>query len=625
MKMIYRILFLCTLTAALGMILPAVQAQSREDTPVVVKRVIPSKILYGFNEQATVTVWLKNNSDKKQVGTLILRESWDINESREIGRSDISIAPGEEKRDISFSWNVGDVMYGRAARAEFMQAGEVVTSGEEFFSVADDWLRVNIIVAHSSTPELGPFDLYGNHAMLYSFAPCDFSELSPDEEKWYSGQAGYHIVKSEVISAIAGNHKKGIRTSAYASWSFSGSTGREFTRQHPEWVLRNKNGSYHRRFTQISPLDASRPITDKASAIPGGVVDFYDTGAVKFGAEEIVRGIRMFGYDGVFFDGFYTLFPAYSWDGEYTPHGKNPNELSARNVRLCRQIIRESFPHCALWYNVSPDWPKGPFEQTWSNSGGLESFAELSSDANSGTLFEFMGATLKDPGDWSIWRNLYEHYANRRDERIGGGWAPQARGAVVNSGYMFNIDFKRNMTEKEYTATRDVWTVANHVGSFFLAQQLHPCFNSSSSWRPITQFMTRYSTLLWDQEVKKVVNSTEIVKVASSRPVWWQESVYRREGKGYVDYLVHLINTAEKERVDIRATQDPPAAEDVIVQLTPAEKIGSVEAYAMRPYYYEGPHVPAQFKLTPDVRGSSVRIEVPPFRYYMLVAVRFYR
>ena len=115
------------------------------------------------------------------------------------------------------------------------------------------------------------------------------------------------------------------------------------------------------------------------------------------------------------------------------------------------------------------------------------------------------------------------------------------------------------------------------------------------------------------------------MKVTGSRQVWYQECVYRRESKSYIDYLIHQINTAEKETVDIRAAQDPPAAENVTVQLKPEEKIGYVEAYAMRPYYFEGAHVPVQFELTPEVQELSVRVKIPPFRYSILVAVRLHR
>ena len=111
---------------------------------VSVERVIPNKILYALNENASALVWLKNTSPQAQAGTLVAAELRDLSEAHEVAWLDLLLEPDQERKDISISWNVGPEMYGRELRVEFVKEGNVISSASEFFGVADDWLRVNI-------------------------------------------------------------------------------------------------------------------------------------------------------------------------------------------------------------------------------------------------------------------------------------------------------------------------------------------------------------------------------------------------------------------------------------------------------------------------------------------------
>ena len=53
--------------------------------------------------------------------------------------------------------------------------------------------------------------------------------------------------------------------STYAKYTFCGPQGFEFARQHPEWALRDEDGSFFNYASPLSPVDLARPVRDPAS------------------------------------------------------------------------------------------------------------------------------------------------------------------------------------------------------------------------------------------------------------------------------------------------------------------------------------------------------------------------
>jgi len=598
---------------------PPARGEPPEEPTLLVERVIPNKILYSLNENASAQVWLKNNSARAESGTLVATEVRGLNDSREVARLDVSLPPKSERKDISISWNVGPWMYGREIRLDFVRDGKVVSSASEFYQVADDWLRVNIIAGWKPDPtgpkDLGNFETYVNHGMQFAWAPDDFGDMTPDLDGWYSGQALYGPFNLDAFKArIKGRQSKGIKMSTYAKFEFCGPSGFEFARQHPEWVVRKKNGSFHTGYKALSPLDLAQPITHKQPDWEPGIVDFYEPEAVKYGAREIIASAKMFGWDGAMFDGHFAVFPGYSWDGKPTPHGKNPNELSARNVRLCREIIRKELPNFALWYNgVDNQVVKQPFDSIWGNGGGPETQEAALEDPNSGHLVEVQGPGFIQ----KTWRYWYDFYAQRRDETV------QRFGTVMNSGWLWNYDLSRSLTPEEIKASRQAWAAASHMGAIFLAFQVHPCWNTTYASRPFTQFMTRYSNFLWARDIKAIKNPEEIITVKSSRPLWWKKSVYLRETSGGAEYLIHLLNSPTTKKPDWKVVGDPPAASNVEVTLMLQKGSSEAKAWALRPYEWrEAPRRPWQVELEVEKTEEGAVVRVPSFHYYTLVVFR---
>jgi len=610
-----------TLTAmlsfALGVLFLMPQVYAADE--VVIESIRPNKILYNLNENASARIVLTNKSSVEQKGTLVLTELRGVDASRNVGRIPVTLSAGQTGRAVSAAWNVGPWMYGREIRVDFVTDGKKVSSASEFYQVADQWLRTNIIAGWKpgkNLPQnLGMFESYCNHGMHFSWAPDDFGDMTPDVDGWYSGQALYGPFSLERLKAqIQNDHRNGRKLSTYAKFQFCGPNGFEFAREHPEWVLRKKNGSFHTGYMALSPVDLAQPITHKQPSWQAGIVDFYDPAAVEYGAREIAASAKMMGWDGAMFDGHFNIFPGYSWDGQPTPHGQNPNELSARNIRLCREVIRRELPNFALWYNgIYKATIKQPFESVWGNGGGPETQVACLEDPNSGLLIEVQGpGFIREP-----WRHWYDFYADCRDETVG------KFGTVMNSGWLWNYGLNRALSEEEIEASREAWVAASHMGAIFLAFQVHPCWNTTYASRPFTQFMTRYSTLIWDIDVKKIDDPEKVFDVRSERELWWKKAAYVKENEEETLYLVHLLNTPTTEKPDWKIPEDPPAASGVEVTFKSPEGKVVEKAWALRPYQWgETQHCPVETELKIEDTDNGAKVTIPSFHYHTLVVFK---
>ncbi|HJN15912.1 MAG TPA: hypothetical protein QGH10_10495, partial [Armatimonadota bacterium] len=438
-----------------------------------------------------------------------------------------------------------------------------------------------------------------------------------ETESWYSGQAMYLKSTDAMKASIKDHQAPGSKISTYAKYTFGGPVGFEFARQHPEWVLREEDGSFFNYSSPISPLDLARPVTEKQPFWQYGVVDFSDAVVVEYGAREILASAKTFGWDGVMFDGHFVAHDGYSWDGLPAGRGTSLDELSARNTRLCREIIRRELPHFSFWYN-------GTYRRTGDGgleliiAGGPETMEACLEDPNSSFLVEKQG-----PGFVAeSWRHWYDWYAEQR----GYSDVVQKHSSVVNSGWLWNMEVLEGLAPEEADAARGAWVAASHMGSIFLAFNLHPCWNTTYASRPFAQFMTRYSGLLWDVDIRRV-DAPETFSVSSGRELWWERSAYvkgpRRRKGGPELYMLHLLNTPATEKPEWSIPDDPPVASDTeVVFRVPAGK--SVEsAWALRPYEWgEETHAPLCAQLAMATVDEGVKVELAPFQYYTLIVFR---
>ena len=535
----------------------------------------PNKIVYDDGEAGKATIRLSNPLAQPLEVTLRSTLYWDLDSAKPLDPVAVTVpAQGEAKAEVS--WGQPVSKWGHEVRVEAVVNGQVVDTGRQFFGVNSDWIDM-VIVANLWDWAQGdewPFITYTNLSHWFAWAPGDFTENAPKYDEWWSGQGGYHMFKKDIQASIQACHATGVHCTFYDNSFSNGAAGVEWARKHPEWVSRDRTGLPK---VSGSALNLAKDPSDKATGAEGFVLlDSYDPEMVKWGAQNAIDSVKMFGWDGLFWDcGGPCLFPGYSYDGQPAPHGKDGNEISARNYKLFTDTVRKEYPHFAIWINGDVSFYKLPFWSTFGNGGGEATMKSAFSTPNSAMLCEFRGH--EEPGtEFNNWRRCYDRYAEQRDT------ITQTLGSPVTAGYTWGHDGSGDKGPK-VTASRNYWTTGNHLSALYLSTQMHTTANPNFALYPGTQFMCRYSGLLWGRDVRVIKDPQSLFTVETSRPVWWEKGVYRRPRAGGEDVIVHLANVPETETVDIYRVPDPPAATATVTLTVPAgQRLQSVYAMQMR-------------------------------------------
>ncbi len=549
----------------------------------------PSKIVYDDGEPGEATVRLANPLEQAQEVTLRSTLWWDLDDSRPLEPVTVTV-PAQGEARATVSWGKPTAKWGHEIRVEALVGGQVVDTGRQFFGVNSDWIDLVIVANlwdHSQGDEW-PFITYTNLEHWFAWAPGDYVENAPDYEEWGAGQGPWRVKKRNIQERIAECHAAGLHCTFYNNSFSNGVAGVEWARKHPEWVSRDRNGT---PAVSGSALTMAKKPWDPGTEAHGFVrLDSYDPEMVKWGAQNTLDSIKMFGWDGLFWDcGGPCLFPGYSYDGQPAPHGQDPDQISARNYKLFTETVRKEYPHFAIWVNGDVSFYHLPFWSSFGNGGGVATMNEVFSTPNTSMLCEFR--FHEAPGtEFNNWRRCYDRYAEQRDT------ITQTLGSPVTAGYTWGHDGSGDKGPK-LEASRNYWVAGNHLSALYLATQMHTTANPNFGLYAGTQFMTRYSGLLWGRDVKVIADPETLFAVDTSRPVWWEKGVYRRPRPGGEDLIVHLVNVPETETVDIYRVPDPPAAMATVTLRLPAGKrVKSVHAMQMRDYIADTGGAPVKYE-----------------------------
>ena len=590
----------------------------------------PNKILYNDKEGGTATVLLANPLDQAQEVTLKPGVYWDLEESLILAPVKVTV-PAKGNASAQIPLPAPDSRWGREIRVEAEVNGAVVDTGRQFYGVNSDWMNMILIafprhayLDHGMNIDEEPFSTYTTVSHWFAWAAGDYTCNAPEFDEWWSGQTGYHMFKKDIQEAIKKNHEKGVHCTFYNNSFSDGKAGLEWARQHPEWATFDRNGV---PMVNGSDIALAKPYSDKATGSMGQVIlNFYDPKVIEWGAKNVIESIKMFGWDGMFWDcGGCALFPGFSYDGQPSPHGQDPDQISCRDHRMFREIVRKEFPYFGIWINGDINFYRLPFWSSFGNGGGIPTYEDQMSAPSSCMLAEFRGH--ESPGTtYNNWRRCYDGYAEQRDA------VTQRFGTPVTAGY---------------TAAYWSWPTENHLGALYLATQMHPCNCHQPGTWPATQFMTRYSALVWNRDSKIIKDAEKVFTVEKSRSVWWEKSAYRRPTPKGEDLMVHLVAAPETETVDIKRQEIPPATVCKVTLTVPdGKKVKSVWVLEPRqlPLDHGGaPAVmsvepdgktyahktgslcrtgPSQIELKPVIKGNLATVELPPFIYYSLVVFR---
>ena len=433
----------------------------------------------------------------------------------------------------------------------------------------------------------------------------------------------YPFTTKKMREEQAWRKKWGFKATMYSDKSMTGPVGFEIGRRHPEWVARTETGAFAEYgYASPSPVELAKPITTKMSGWFGLLPDLYNAEALRFGDEALVKSIREFGWDGIFWDGCgYVVGPWYSYKGDAMPNGQDAEEVSANNIRKTHEAIWKEFPEAFLWYNGANPADVGSFYPS-GNGGGRKGKMQMVADPRNGSLKELQYPQVIDPRSAAhSWRSLFDIYLDSRDSVRKRKWDKPLLGDNLHTGYLFPCS-RYDTTQEEAMKTREDWTWTNHAISLIAAAQLH-FGGGGTAFRPMLQLMTRYSEFFWDEKIRMVGKAYKRFELDSLREVWWEDAVYERETAAGQDVIFNLVNSPDSEKAHPKLYADPRPADDVEITFLDVKDAKGVKAWAVRPYDYESTELaPVQVELKPELIDGNLVLTVPPFRYFSLVVVR---
>jgi len=612
----------------------------REARPgtVTITNIRSNKVRYNENEAATTIATIVNKGNAAVSGTLIARMILDLDTVREIARANFSIAPGQEKK-WKFSYNVGPETYGRAIEVRFVDdKGNLLDKWQEYYAVAAEFFRVHQHCFNTAT-KYWPADVfifYFNQSHYFGHEPTDLGVHPFDAEIYISGQPGYRVNVPVRKAQIAYNKKVGVATTFYQTGAFGGQMGYEEVRKHPEYALYDENGQfsvdpiyggYPNPMELASPLEVGpkrknlkiKPYLDREYTPWQHVaMNMAMEDAVVYATKCMKEYAKVWGFDGVYWDGCLGIWDGYNYDGAPNVPSRKYEDyvrLNARNHRIFNEILKKDNPLFGTWYN----WGLAG-TTAWTKERGLKLWL--------GTGVE------GDPLDDSIraateWKNvmildevqslkgfkceeMLERLLRDRDHFV------QKYGANKVIGYM-----SPGVPKDEPGPTKWAWPTWNYFLSQLIATQSHFASFFIPSYRPSLQFMTRYSRFIWARDIKAVPveKAEKVIRLKSPEKIWWKRLVYRRELSDGYDLIVHLVRIPPTERFDFNWADEPEPLKGVRI----SADIGSGKletAQACRPYYFEEEQQVVQKVLKASARSGRVVIEVPPFRYHTMVVFR---
>jgi len=349
--------------------------------------------------------------------------------------------------------------------------------------------------------------------------PSDFDCLTPHGDKWWSGQPAYNTSKPNIVAVLKAFHAHGIRAVTYGKAAAGGVVGYENFRRRPDlpgytdgrpW-LESYDAAYLDWMESLGPPKPGekRPVPgtpdemEKAGYRGSGRFAPYTKGGscwcsvwysctrdetLDIGVNELIGSSKMFGYDGVRFDGEFFAARHRTLDGSFV--AGEDFDAEAANVRLVRRMketIHRSCPGYLFGYNAgtSIDWAIVEDNVPASFREKCESDGLIANEA------------LAFPGDIP-WLDYVRSVAREAEivRHYGGDHATYPFDRSGNRPYNFIVNF----------------ALRSHV----MGSYEGPGFDNAD----LNRFGTRFAALLWDRGLRSW--AAEDMAVASEREVWWR-------------------------------------------------------------------------------------------------------
>ncbi|MHB9131354.1 MAG: LamG-like jellyroll fold domain-containing protein [Armatimonadota bacterium] len=496
-------------------------------TGVAVGAVTTDKILYRRGESGQATVSLKNFATTTQNFTLTLESVTWLQTTRTLAQNNYQLTADQGMSvTIPFTLSSSAEEFGCEIRAT------VGTSKcSRIVNVTDNLWQVGICgtVPPSSLYNYSDTYIasllrqrrreYANWFELFFWAPDDWGNLNPTPAEWYSGQVGYHMSKAKMQTFINQAHAYGAKVITYGKGIGGGPDAWETTRRHPEWILKTRQGSPQGSWNVYDLDNWNNTALRQSGWTPLSVwyrnfPDFRKIPPLDWGLDQIIRSNKTFGWDGIRYDGHYTM---------------GSDALSTWNMRHLKETVWAASPNYVFGFNYG----YGP------DGCGQGITHEMREGMAGGGLWleEAIGAWAKNGSEaYTTWTDYAEHeLANAKQVQAVGGSYHCAWQLTNSATGMYKLIY--GLIAGGHS------TYGSHVNA-----------PGCGNWG---KFMTRWSAFLWDHHITQVENSASVCMV-SAPSLYWQpfmQQVIASSTKRYT--IVHLVNPSTSDVIANTALPSP--------------------------------------------------------------------
>mgnify|MGYP001071852937 FL=1 len=522
-----------------------IEIRLRRQANALVRQVEVDKIHYKPGEIVHARLTMEARGTPRPI-VLVAEEIRELDEAREVYRESLTLEAGVHER--SFAYPLDETEFGRELRCSLWHGDRVEHANSAFFGVSRNVYRIGI------SGNGGPQDMrgmtreqadalmaankkaYANYFERFAWAPCDYSNLAPDTEIFYSGQTQYPGSVSGFKNLLAAAHAVGIKGITYGKTCAGGIAGFRTFQRHPEFFGHSPEGPATEQFnTFYLERMLANDYLLHAPPSEGGWqhwaslwVRFDYEPAVIFGAQAIMDSIALFGWDGV------------RWDGHFVGH-----------MKPFFDNLRPRYPEFVHGYNIA-----------FANPGG----SHFLPPANAVEDFHFVArdhGLMMDESvrDWS--------HSNFSPGHIRPFYVALAREA----DYIKRIGGLPLFITFDMGSSQDImWGVL-----FGLAAGQRYCYRTSPGdflFGPLPRFLTRYSAFIWD-DTARLAHPDAVLRLAqenqgvAEESLWWKESTWlRRVAPGRVQLLVNLINPPRYRQFSSRVQTPATSRTNIVLELT---------------------------------------------------------
>ena len=544
-------------------------------SPVAIRGVRSDKITYRRGDAGQAAVELHNAGPAPATVSLAVEIEGGIDRTWPVATETLTI-PAGSSTTWQGAFETADLSWGCTLRATATVKGFPAEDGGAIFSVPDNFWDVAVMAAcpaqmtrdfvsmeraREAAARLKEQGYNGFEA--YFWAPCDFLDYTPATEEFFSGQTSYVQSIAGTRNLITACHALGIRATFYANlWGGSGEPAFEMMRRHPDWF---GGASFHTGALDDAALKTAGVIRGAGQKVWSfnQINPDAGRGLVDHHVDEILGSHRLFGWDGIRYDSYYSG----PWTIEAMTH--------------IRERMRREAPGFLFGYNA--------FADAEYRAGAMDSIADglvMAEGVRVGP-----GSAVADYlHRLNTWREICWPY-----------------GSALGPLYGFTTQTKATPSPLDHVL----------MASVLMAVGGHPYYSLlGGGVGDHPAFAVRHAELIYDTRLRDVADPERVVAFGDGvEPLRWRELVRTREiAKGRQRLVLHVLNVAKDAVLGDPAMRCAAPSRNVPVRFTLPDGAKPVAAWLMQAY----PTASRQ-PLPLAVDGSSATLTLPELRFYGLL------